>query len=144
MRELTIDGRRISDDTGCFVIAEIGHNHQGSVERARQLLVAARDCGVHAVKLQKRDNRSLYTRAQFDAPYDHENSFGPTYGAHREALELDRDAYVELQASARELVAMGMGPAFPVRMPSRALRAPRAHARRAGALQPRVPACAAP
>jgi N-acetylneuraminate synthase/sialic acid synthase len=103
VRELTIDGRSISDDTGCFVIAEIGHNHQGSVEKAQQLLVAARDCGVHAVKLQKRDNRSLFTRAQYDAPYDNENSFGATYGEHREALELDREAYAELKACAAEL-----------------------------------------
>ena len=103
VRALTIDGRQISDDSPCFVIAEIGHNHQGSVERAQQLLVAARDCGVDAVKLQKRDNRSLYTRALYDSPYDNENSFGATYGAHREALELGRGAYAELQACAREL-----------------------------------------
>ena len=53
------------------------------------------------MKLQKRDNRRLYTRALYDSPYDNENSFGPTYGAHREALELDRDAYVELRDEAR-------------------------------------------
>ena len=114
MRELTIDGRRISDDTSCFVIAEIGHNHQGSVERAQQLFVAARDCGVDAVKLQKRDNRTLYTRALYDSPYDNENSFGATYGAHREALELDRGAYVELQACARELGLVFFATAFDV------------------------------
>ena len=114
MRELTIDGRRISDDTSCFVIAEIGHNHQGSVERAQQLFVAARDCGVDAVKLQKRDNRTLYTRALYDSPYDHENSFGATYGAHREALELDRGAYAELQACARELGLVFFATAFDV------------------------------
>ncbi len=114
MRELTIDGRRISDDTGCFVIAEIGHNHQGSLERARQLLVAARDCGVDAVKLQKRDNRSLYTSARYDSPYDNENSFGATYGAHREALELDSGAYAELQACARDLGLVLFATAFDV------------------------------
>src|SRR5581483_6977487 len=100
-RRLVLDGRVIGDETDCFVIAEIGHNHQGSVEKAKELFRAARDCGVDAVKLQKRDNRSLFTRAAFDAPYDNENSFGPTYGLHREALELDRDAYAELQAYAR-------------------------------------------
>ena len=103
MRELQIDGRRIADDTPCFVIAEIGHNHQGSVERARELIRAAHEAGVDAVKLQKRDNRRLYTRDLYDSPYDNENSFGPTYGAHREALELDHDAYVELRAEARSL-----------------------------------------
>ena len=41
---------------------------------------------------------TLFTPAAFEAPYENENSFGPTYGAHREALELGRDDYVELQA----------------------------------------------
>ena len=112
MREFTIDGRRIADDTPCFVIAEIGHNHQGSVERARELIRAAHEAGVDAVKLQKRDNRRLYTRALYDSPYDNENSFGPTYGAHREALELDRDAYVELRDEARSLGLVFFATAF--------------------------------
>jgi sialic acid synthase len=103
MRELVIDGTRITDDGDCYVIAEIGHNHQGSVEQARELILTAKDCGVDAVKLQKRDNRALYTRAMYEAPYDHENSFGATYGEHREALELDRGAYAELQQTAREV-----------------------------------------
>jgi sialic acid synthase len=112
VRELTIDGRRIADDTPCFVIAEIGHNHQGSVEQARELFHAAKEAGVDAVKLQKRDNRRLYTSGLYDSPYDNENSFGPTYGAHREALELDRDAYVELRACARELGLVFFATAF--------------------------------
>ena len=112
MRELRIDGRRIADDTPCFVIAEIGPNHQGSVERARELVRAAHEAGVDAVKLQKRDNRRLYTRALYDSPYDNENSFGPSYGAHREALELDRDAYVTLRDEARSLGLVFFATAF--------------------------------
>jgi sialic acid synthase len=102
-RRLVLGDRTITDESRCFVVAEIGHNHQGSVEHAKQLFRAAHDCGVDAVKLQKRDNRTLFTRAAYDAPYDNENSFGATYGEHREALELGRDAYAELQAYAREL-----------------------------------------
>jgi len=102
-REITIDGVRVGDDTDAYVIAEIGHNHQGSVEKARDLYKRAAECGVNAVKLQKRDNRTLFTRALFDAPYDNESSFGPTYGAHREALEFNREQYVELRHYAREL-----------------------------------------
>jgi sialic acid synthase len=112
VRELVIDGRRIADDTDCFVIAEIGHNHQGSVEKAQELFVLAKQSGVDAVKLQKRDNRNLFTRAAFDAPYENENSFGPTYGLHREALEFDRGAYAELQACARELGLVFFATAF--------------------------------
>jgi len=100
---LRIGNRVVDDSSGCYVIAEIGHNHQGSLDKAKQLFQAAKECGVDAVKLQKRDNRSLYTRALYDMPYENENSFGPTYGAHREALEFGRDEYRELQRYAAEL-----------------------------------------
>ena len=103
IRRLTIDGVEIHDDSDCYVIAEIGHNHQGSVEQAKAMLTVAKDCGANAVKLQKRSNRTLYTREFFDQPYDNEFSFGPTYGEHREALELDREGYVELQRYARQI-----------------------------------------
>ena len=102
-RRLTIDGVEIHDAGDCYVIAEIGHNHQGSVEQAKAMLTVAKDCGANAVKLQKRANRTLYTREFFDQPYDNEFSFGSTYGEHREALELGGDDYVELQRYAREI-----------------------------------------
>jgi sialic acid synthase len=100
---LNIDGFDIHDGGDCYVIAEIGHNHQGSLEQAKAMVTMAKDCGANAVKVQKRSNRSLYTREFFEQSYDNEFSFGKTYGAHREALELDRDAYVELRRYAREL-----------------------------------------
>ena len=103
MRQLTLAGHRIADDTDCYVIAEIGHNHQGDLAKARQLFLRAKECGVHAVKLQKRDNRSLYTSAMYNRPYEHENSFGRTYGEHREVLEFGRSEYSHLQEYAREL-----------------------------------------
>lgn len=102
-RELTIENFVISDLSDCYVIAEIGHNHQGSLEKAKQLFKAAAECGVNAVKLQKRHNKTLFTKAAYYKPYDNENSFGLTYGEHREALEFGREEYVELQAYAREL-----------------------------------------
>ncbi|TMJ95403.1 MAG: N-acetylneuraminate synthase, partial [Actinobacteria bacterium] len=88
-RQLTVDGVRIADDAPCYVIAEIGHNHQGDVEKAKQLISSAHEWGANAVKLQKRSNRTLYTREFYEQPYDNEFSFGRTYGEHREALELD-------------------------------------------------------
>jgi len=102
-RSLTIDGVEINDGSACYVIAEIGHNHQGDVEQAKHLIDAAKECGADAVKLQKRSNRTLYTRAFFDQPYDNEFSFGRTYGEHREALELSADEYAELQSYARDV-----------------------------------------
>lgn len=100
--ELIVDGKRISDDAPAYVIAEIGHNHQGDVEKAKALIRSARECGVDAVKLQKRDNRTLYTRALYDSPYDNEHSFGATYGEHREALELSAGDWLELREFSRE------------------------------------------
>lgn len=102
-RKLIIGHVYIHDNSDCFVIAEIGHNHQGSIEKAREMFRVAKECGVNAVKLQKRDNRSLYVRSMYEMPYNNENGFGPTYGAHREALELGRSEYIELKKYADEL-----------------------------------------
>ena len=102
MLELVVDGRVIARDGPAYVIAEIGHNHQGDVEKAKALVRAARECGADAVKLQKRDNAQLYTRALYDAPYDNEHSFGRTYGEHREALELSAAEWLELREFSRE------------------------------------------
>lgn len=100
---MKIGTHEIGDSSQCYVIAEIGHNHQGSLERARELFREAKLAGAHAVKLQKRHNRGLYTRAAYDKPYDNENSFGSTYGEHRAFLEFEQKQYTELQAYAKEL-----------------------------------------
>jgi sialic acid synthase len=102
-RTFSIGPHAIGDDTRCYVIAEVGHNHQGSVKTCMELFKSARDAGVQAVKLQKRNNRKLYTQAMYDRPYDNENSYGATYGAHREALEFGASEYRELQQYCREL-----------------------------------------
>ena len=112
---LQIDGTPVGDATECYVIAEIGHNHQGSVEQAKELFQKAHECGANAVKLQKRHNPTLYTGDFFHRPYEHENSFGPTYGTHREALEFDRDEYQELRAYAKELEVTFFATAFDFR-----------------------------
>jgi N-acetylneuraminate synthase/sialic acid synthase len=112
MRKLMIESRSIDDASECFVIAEIGHNHQGDVDKAKKLFQQAKECGADAVKLQKRDNQTLFTREMFDRPYDNENSFGPTYGLHREALEFGWDEYVELQRYAEELGVVFFATAF--------------------------------
>ncbi|HWP02617.1 MAG TPA: N-acetylneuraminate synthase family protein [Gemmatimonadaceae bacterium] len=96
------------------MIAEVGHNHQGSLEKCRELFRVAKECGVNAVKLQKRDNRSLYTRALFNKPYDNENSFGATYGEHREALEFGREEYCELMRYCAELQLTMFATAFDI------------------------------
>jgi sialic acid synthase len=113
---LIIDDHLVSrDGSECYVIAEIGHNHQGELSRAKELFRAAKECGVNAVKLQKRDNPTLYTRAMYQMPYDNENSFGATYGEHREALEFGRSEYTELMKYAKEIGVSMFATAFDFR-----------------------------
>jgi N-acetylneuraminate synthase len=57
---LTIAGRRISTNDPAFVIAEIGNNHNGSMDRARRLIDAAVEAGADCAKFQMRDMESLY------------------------------------------------------------------------------------
>lgn len=102
-RSLTINQTTVTDAGDCYVIAEIGHNHQGSLEKALALITAAAQCGASAVKFQKRDNRSLYVRSMYDKPYDNENSYGATYGEHREALEFGKAEYQEMVRHAKSL-----------------------------------------
>ena len=111
-RTILLENISISDDSKCFVIAEIGHNHQGNVELCKQMIKAAFDAGATAVKLQKRSNKNLFTKQYFDRPYNSENSFGATYGEHRENLEFDRDQYLELQAFSAQLGVIFFATAF--------------------------------
>ncbi|HJO29409.1 MAG TPA: N-acetylneuraminate synthase family protein [Acidobacteriota bacterium] len=101
--ELSIDGEVISDDSDCYVIAEVGHNHQGSLEGCKELFRQAKDCGASAVKLQKRNNRELYTSELYNRPYDNRNSYGASYGEHREALEFGLEEYTELKNYCEEI-----------------------------------------
>ena len=111
-RELRIGSITINDESDCLVIAEIGHNHQGDVNKCKELFKAAKECGVDAVKLQKRDNKRLYTRQLYEKPYENENSYGSTYGEHREALEFDDRQYKELLLYSQELKLLFFATAF--------------------------------
>ena len=73
------------------VIAEIGCNHKGDMDIANEMIMtAAIFCKVDVVKFQKRTPRELLTDAEYNAPHPNPvNSYGDTYGAHREYLELD-------------------------------------------------------
>jgi sialic acid synthase len=113
-RELIISQSVINDDSDCYIIAEIGHNHQGNLQKAKELFRAAKEAGVDAVKLQKRENRSLYTREMYNKSYENRNSYGETYGQHREFLEFGWEQYVELQKYAKELTLDFFATAFDI------------------------------
>jgi len=95
-RFFNIDNRTINENSRPYIIAEIGHNHGGSVEKCKDLISLAKECNCDAVKLQKRDNKSLYTEALYNSPYENIHSFGRTYGEHREALEFNFNEYREI------------------------------------------------
>ena len=72
------------------IIAEIGCNHMGEMSIAKELIDLAKEAGVGFVKFQKRNNKELLTEEQYNAEHPvPENSYGDTYGAHREFLEFD-------------------------------------------------------
>ncbi len=73
------------------IVAEIGCNHMGDMDIALEMIeTAAKFCKADFVKFQKRCNRELLTAEEYDAPHPvPQNSFGETYGEHREHLEFD-------------------------------------------------------
>ncbi len=88
-----------------FVIAEIGCNHKGEMEIAKELIKVAKIfCNADAVKFQKRNNKELLTEEQYNAPHPNPvNSYGDTYGAHREFLEFDVAQHQELKDFCEEI-----------------------------------------
>jgi sialic acid synthase len=71
-----------------FVIAEVGQNHQGRLDLARDYIRVFALEGANAVKFQTRNNKYLFSQEAYEASYGSENAFAETYGAHREKLEL--------------------------------------------------------
>ena len=82
-----------------FVIAEAGCNHMGQMKIAKDLIeTAAHFCKADAIKFQKRCPKELLTEEQYNAPHPNPaNSYGDTYGAHREFLEFDVDQHAQLK-----------------------------------------------
>ena len=82
-----------------YIIAEIGCNHKGDMQIAKELIQMAKIfCNVDAVKFQKRHNIELLTEEQYNSPHPNpSNSYGDTYGAHREYLEFDVAQHQELK-----------------------------------------------
>ena len=84
------------------VIAEIGINHQGDIDLMKDMMLAAKGCGVDYIKSQKREPKLCLTEEQYNTPYMSPNSFGPTYGEHKEALEFSKNEWEELFLFARD------------------------------------------
>lgn len=82
-----------------YVIAEAGCNHMGQMEIAHDLIeTAAHFCKADAIKFQKRCPKELLTPEQYNAPHPNPvNSYGKTYGEHREFLEFTVDQHAQLK-----------------------------------------------
>ena len=86
------------------VIAEIGCNHKGKIELAKELITVAAHSGVKVVKFQKRNNVELLSEEQYNAPHPNPmHSYGDTYGAHREFLEFNINQHKELKEFSESL-----------------------------------------
>ena len=86
------------------IIAEIGCNHKGDMQIAKEMIeTAATYCKVDVVKFQKRCIKELLTPEEYNAPHPHpEYSYGRTYGEHREFLEFTLEQHQQLQAWCKE------------------------------------------
>ncbi|MEM7201142.1 MAG: N-acetylneuraminate synthase family protein [Planctomycetota bacterium] len=85
------------------VVAEIGCNHLGQLEVAKELIELARLSGVGHVKFQKRSVRELLSPEQYAAPHPNpHHAYGESYGEHRENLELSVEQHAELKAHAEQ------------------------------------------
>jgi len=87
------------------VIAEIGCNHKGDMETARELInVASIFCKVDCVKFQKRNPKELLSDIEYNTPHPNPiNAYGETYGKHREFLEFNLDQHKQLKKWCEEM-----------------------------------------
>lgn len=95
--------RWIGEEEEPYVIAEIGINHNGSIDLCKKMIQQAVRSGVDAVKMQKRTIEEMYTRDALDVPYNKPYAFGHTYGEHKHALEFTDEQYLELQEFTHQL-----------------------------------------
>jgi N-acetylneuraminate synthase len=99
--KVQIGNKRVGEGEPCFIIAEIGINHNGDLETARQLIDVAASAGCDAVKFQKRTIDIVYTKEELGKP--RESPFGTTYRELKEGLELGLDDYREIDHYCHEL-----------------------------------------
>lgn len=91
-----IGKKLIGDGQPCYVIAEIGINHNGNLDIAKRLISVAVAAGCDAVKFQKRTIDVVYSAEELARP--RESPFGTTNGELKEALEFDSDDFEEIDA----------------------------------------------
>lgn len=100
IKKVKIGNKFVGDDQPVYIIAEIGINHNGSIDIAKKLIDAAVDCGCDAVKFQKRTVETVYTPEELAK--NRESVFGTTNGDLKRGLEFGYDQYVEIDRFCKE------------------------------------------
>ncbi|GAB0100696.1 Sialic acid synthase [Sergentomyia squamirostris] len=94
---LKVSEKLLGGSNRCFIIAEIGQNHQGNVNTAKEMIRKAAECGVDCVKFQRSNLEAKFTKSALDRLYPSPNSFGATYGDHKKFLEFSSEDFRELK-----------------------------------------------
>jgi len=101
MSTVPIGSRLVGDGQPCYIIAEIGINHNGNIDLAKRLISVAVAAGCDAVKFQKRTINVVYTAEELAK--ERENPFGPTNGDLKYGLEFEQEDYEEIAAFCRSV-----------------------------------------
>ena len=95
MNTIKIEGVDIGKEYPCYIIAEIGVNHNGKLSLAKKLIDASIESGVNAVKFQKRDLKSLYRKESLENPNSESQGFEILL-AELQEVELTKNGYMEI------------------------------------------------
>jgi len=100
-KEIKIGDKMVGDGHPCYLIGEIGINHNGNMDIAKSLITVAKNAGWNAVKFQKRTIDIVYTAEELAKP--RENPFGPTNGDLKRGLEFGLEQYQKIDEFCREM-----------------------------------------
>ena len=100
MTNVLIGNKKVGDGQLCFIIAEIGINHNGDIDIAKRLIDLAKLSGCDAIKFQKRTIDVVYSAEELAKP--RENPFGETNGDLKYGLEFGLEEYKEFDKYCRD------------------------------------------
>ena len=101
LAEVRLGSKLVGPGKPCYVIAEIGINHNGDIDIAKKLINVASGAGCDAVKFQKRTVDVVYSPEELAKP--RESPFGDTNGDLKRGLEFEREEYEEINRYCREI-----------------------------------------
>jgi N-acetylneuraminate synthase len=101
MADIQIGNVFVGDGHPCYIVGEIGINHNGNLDLAKSLIATAKNAGCNAVKFQKRTIDIVYSKEELEKP--RESPFGTTNGELKRGLEFGQEAYEEIDAFCKEM-----------------------------------------